>query len=343
MSTSTKNNIDIEIKYKHLNPETNQIMTGIIGDMIAWINQEHFVYYGKAVMCMTKLERIYNKSIRWAKERAENKKVADEKNQPIPTELLRDIRSITIIGPSGSGKSAIINQFIRNQEEKGLLFEFPVMRCLLESGITGIRGLYSAMLEPYNHPYHNYQFVKNTRIAATEIQSVFNNMLRATNTQFYFVDEFQHLNDRNTQALLNQLKRTMHIAQVPFAPVGVPETQTVLGRDMQLAKRCPVKPYSQLKYWSMETGSHADQGKDEFQEFLGGYEGYLPFPEPSHLNSDDITNLIFEATSDKNSQSPYYGTVSTREVIEYLQEATEIALENKVECLTEEVLNAVFV
>lgn len=343
MSISKPKKTEIEIKHKHLNLETNAIMAGSIEDKIAWINQEHFVYYGKAVMCLTKLERIYNKAIRYAQERAEIEKKASEKNQPQPTEYLRDIRSITVIGPSGSGKSAIINQFIRIQEEKGLLLSFPVKRCLLESGITGIRGLYSAMLEPYGHPYHNYQFVKNTRIAATEIQSVFNNVLRATTTQLFFVDEFQHLNDRNTQALLNQLKRTMHVAQVPFVPVGVPETQTVLGRDFQLAKRCPVKPYSQLKYWSMETGTNADQGKDEFQEFLGGYEKFLPFPERSHLGSDDITQLIFDRTHDKNKQSPYYETVSTREVIEYLQEATEIALENSVEYLTVEVLKAVFV
>jgi hypothetical protein len=224
---------------------------------------------------------------------------------------------MTIVGDSGAGKTSILEEFSRqhprvhSSSEEG----YPIAHCMLKDSITGLKGLYSAILSAYGHPYADSTLLKFERITIDQLEEVLIHTLKETKTHLLFIDEFQHARGRNQQAILNQLKRTMLVSGVPFVPVGTPEITSVLNSDPQLADRCPVKDYSTLEYL------HFD---NEFRRFLAGYEQFLPFPEPSDLSSKTTALQIFEKVVFQDG--PNKGKTNLRRITRFLKKVSVKAL-----------------
>lgn len=293
------------ICFEHLNEETNTIINRIntihsVGKrkrmQLYWLTKvPHFVYHHNAVKCIDQCKYIIDQTEDLPHD-ADFESVFNGIYENTSEEL-RDLEGMTITGESGTGKTSIILEFIRLQKRRSNPnFEHhPVTHIFLKDAITGLMGLYSALLAPYNSLYANPKVRKRERISVDILEQSLIYTLKTTGTRLIFIDEFQHALGRNRQAVLNQLKRTMVVSQVPFIIVGTPDIEYILNSDPQLADRCPVKEYSRLKY------SFYD---DDFKEFVGCYEEFLPFPEQSGLNDDSIAEKIFEKIKFGNPKHP---------------------------------------
>jgi len=250
-----------------LNNETKKIIEGSLEDRMRWIQEDHFVYYPKAQACIEELSYLM-----W-----------QQTNRSFPS----DLDQFSIIGESGVGKSSIIREFI--QLHPTIHFKdhetYPVAYCILKNSITGLGGLYTALLSAFNHPFANPGINKCQQIKLSEMEDALISTLKRARTKLFFIDEFQHAIGRHQQSLIDQIKRTMLVSQVPFIPIGTPEVENILNLDLQLADRCPIKEYSRLDNWAYN---------EEFQSFLEGYEKFLPFPEPSGMASEEVASIIFQ-------------------------------------------------
>jgi hypothetical protein len=293
----------------HLNRETSLLVGKSLQDRIDWARKDHFVYYPKAQACLDQLNWIYEQ--------------AALNGRDFPS----DLEGITIIGESGAGKTTIIQEFLRRYpSEHHVTHEgYPVAHCVLKDTVTGLKGLYSAILSAYGHPYADPMSSKIARVTIDQLEEVLIHTLKETKTRLLFLDEFQHASGRNQHAVLNQLKRTMLVSQVPFVPVGTPDIEPVLASDSQLADRCPVREYSTLQYWPFDY---------EFRRFLAGYEQFMPFPETSGLSSHDSALEIFERV--KFSDGPYRGKTNLRHITRFLKKVAVKALRNKHDKILEE-------
>jgi hypothetical protein len=302
----------MELIYKHLNQETNPIMDKNLDGKIIWATDRHFVYHPKAKKCLSQLEWIFQ-----------------EAKQAQQSEFPSDLEGLSIIGDSGSGKTMILEEFRKNHVQKHYkTYEgYPVAYAMLKDSITGLKGLYSALLSAFGHPLSNPDVFKVQKITVDQLEEILIHTLKSTQTRLFFIDEFQHAKGRNQQAILNQLKRTMLVSRVPFIPSGTPKTEIILNMDLQLADRCPVRDYSKLNYWKY--------GKD-LRQFLAGYEQFLPFPEPSSLSSKDLSFLIFQKT--KFSRGIHKGKTNLRHIARFLKRVSKNALRKSSRSITEEII-----
>lgn len=212
---------------------------------------------------------------------------------------------------------------------------FPIQKCMLKDSITGLKGLYSALLEPYGHPYADPKVItpKNNTISQLEDALIY--VLKTSGTKIYFVDEFQHSCGRNQKSILNQLKRTMLVSRVPLVLVGMPEVEKILKEDEQLFDRCPIKEYSRLEMLSINDTNKAR----ELQSFLKGYEEFLPVPERSNLASPKLAQKIFERVQFPAGHK-FHGKTNLRRISDFLAEVTVNALRLNIDCIMEEIIIA---
>ncbi len=298
--------------YNHLDKKTIQLLEKTEQEKKKWIRDFHFVYYEKAKKCLNQLNWIFEQTL------------YSENNH------LTDLESISIVGDSGTGKTSITDDFIQSKAPEHLRDHesYPVVKCTLKDSITGLKGLYSSLLSAYNHPYANPDMLRIERITIGQLEDVLIYTLKKTCTKLFFIDEFQHAIGRNQQSLLNQLKRTMLVSQVPFVPVGTLKVEDLLKIDTQLADRCPIKSYSKLEFLSYGV---------EFREFLAGYEKYLPFPDPSKLSSKDLSYKIFQKIQ---FPKPNIGKTNLRHISIFLKKVSFLALNKKHNCILEADIDA---
>jgi hypothetical protein len=293
------------VQYSHLNSQTSPLVEKSLLEREEWVRENHFVYYPKAQACLDQLNWVFEQA----------------------TYNDGDSEGFTMIGDTGSGKTSIYSEFRRqhppthSSSKEG----YPVAYCMLKDSITGLKGLYSALLSEYGHPFGNPASLKMERITIDHLEEVLIHTLQETNTRLLFIDEFQHAWGKNCRAILNQLKRTMLVSRVPFVPMGTPDTMSLLNSDPQLAGRCPVKDYSTLDYWPLST---------DFRKFLGGYEQFLPFPEPSNLSTKSMTREIFEKVM--ISDGPTAGKTNLRQITRFLKRAAVKALKSNHRQIQEE-------
>lgn len=117
------------LRYSHLNKETNSILEKAMAarDPIlvlrAWLNRSHFVYHEKAGKSMEHLRLIFEDSYYFRNE----------------SRFPADRVTMTLLGESGSGKSAIIEEFLNHHsplhhpEYEG----YPAVHCMLKDAVTG--------------------------------------------------------------------------------------------------------------------------------------------------------------------------------------------------------------
>jgi hypothetical protein len=303
------------MSYKHLNKSTIPYVDKPLKEKIRWVRAEHFVYYKKAQKCLEQLKWIFEQS-----------QYHEDDGLPY------DLEGLTIIGNSGAGKTYIVKEFMRlHSSEHHPTYEgYPVGYCMLKDSVTGLKGLYSALLSAYGHPYGDSGILKLKKITIDQLEETLLHVLKETQTRLLFIDEFQHAMGRNQQAILNQLKRTMLVSHVPFVPVGVPLVSDILQLDSQLADRCPVTEYSKLNYWKLNP---------QFKAFLKAYESFLPFSEPSNLSSGDFSQKIFERVRIPSKKNDWL--TNLRRVVRYLKRVAVRALKEDHKQILEEDINAI--
>ncbi len=172
----------------------------------------------------------------------------------------------------------------------------PIARATMPSSITGLTGMYYALLRPLGSPYSDpltrvqgrgrkiYEekeppAMRKGRVYIAELEHELIKQIKRTGVKMYIIDEFQHLIGRRKKELIDQLKTTMINCEIPFIPMGIPTMRKIVLDDVQLARRCPITPYAKFNNW--------EAGK-ELVEFIKGYMQFMPFQEHSSLVTDEV-------------------------------------------------------
>ncbi|MHA2283949.1 MAG: TniB family NTP-binding protein [Promethearchaeota archaeon] len=321
MGTKTGTKIKVESKkdnYSHLNEETKEVLIKSKKDKIDWIFDEHFVMYSSAKKIIRDLTIIMNQ----------------------PQRPLIDLVSMSIIGESGTGKTAIINFFKKLHFKiinKGEYDVFPLIHCVLSESEHGLKAVYKQLLKPFSLPIDKKRMDRYTR---DDLEDICINVFRGTEVKIVFMDEFQHAIGKNVQPVLNSLKKVTLESGIPLVPVGTEETLEVLTLDKQIAKRCRPRTYSILRPWKCD---------ENFQVFLRGYEKFLPFPEPSYLASEKLSKEIFKIAykQDKihiisqissrqanKDQKPAIPRIDLRNITQVIKFVSRIAIQQDSPCIT---------
>ncbi len=166
-------------------------------------------------------------------------------------------RNLCLLAPTGAGKTTFCRYFkkLYPQRNMGDQEEIPVVHVKLKSGIAGLTGFYTALLEPYGSPLSHPGVANYQRMKIAQLHEMLKAFIRQAKTLIIFVDEFQHIYQKRkkghylNQAIINHLKLLMEEARVAIIPVGVMGVEDFLSLDSQLVGRCPIKDYSRLEYW----------------------------------------------------------------------------------------------
>jgi len=133
------------MKFKHLNKETNEIMEKSKELKALWARENHFVYYDKAIKCLKRLEWIFEQAF-----------IAQEDAFP------SDLEGLSIIGDTGAGKTSIIDEFIKRHSSSynSSYHDNYTKYCMLKDSDVGLKGLYTALLKPFNSAYIDAETIR---------------------------------------------------------------------------------------------------------------------------------------------------------------------------------------
>lgn len=350
---------DVEILYKHLNKETNYVVMRLLDDpnispkykdalQLGWIQSEdHFVYHPKAQKCIKDLKRLYYKYCPVDNNQISVDNYFSKIGLKVPN-FASDIVTMSIVGYSGAGKTALLKEFwrIMDVELKQLQIEaeeldnqfmrYPMVHTVLRNTSSGLKGLHYSLLSPFlDGSIINAQFRswngKKAKIRVIDIQSQLLYFVKATRVGLYLIDEFQHAGrGAYVKSVIDDLKTILLDSQIPYIPVGTPETLQVLALDDQLAQRAPLPKHGFIDYLSYSQG---------FLKFLEDFENFLPFREPSELASEDKASLIFDKICYDadlyKDQAPYKADkTNLRQITGFLRKVAENAFYKKMDSIS---------
>ena len=278
-------------KYDHLNKETIPYLSKSIKQKIKWIDLEHFILYPQAQKIINKLIDIVNQGI--AIKESLVGLTLEEKLSKLE-KLRQDLYSLSIIGESGTGKTAIINYF-RSQFDKidkGEYDCFPVVYTVCSDISHGVKALYKRILKPFPMPNGRNREILDD-YTKEKLETMCIHILLGAEVATLIIDEIQNVigTKKQTKSILNSLKVLTQDTLVPLVLIGTIETLEVLLLDDQIGRRCAPTSYSILKPWKNDGA---------LQVFLTNFEKYLPFPKPSNLGKQEMTSAIFKLAVKKS-------------------------------------------
>lgn len=221
-----------------------------------------------------------------------------------------------IVGRSLMGKSTIFDEFLRNHRAsdnpEGDAAVVPVL--LVQYPEAASEGIYPEILAKLNARLPVNAQPRIQRKAAVEL-------LKSIGLRVLLIDELHNVLEGSANAQrkgLNSIKYLMNELRRPVVCAGTVEVFNAIKTDPQLDSRLRRLPLARFK-------DDAD-----FQELLAGFELLLPLREASGLYDETLSTQIFQVTR---------GIVG--EVVDLLNNAAIYAIENELECITEDVIKAV--
>jgi hypothetical protein len=191
---------------------------------------------------------------------------------------------LRISGPSGSGKTTIVKIHSRKYPDidTSTGTEKPVIYSRIPCPAY-IGGLASKLLHDLGDPFYN----KSAKITL-HTQRLYA-LLKACNVRIIFLDEVQHLVDRNSQKLLRDssdwFKELIDETGIPIVFLGMPDSNRIFIENEQLSNRVRlVEEISPFEY------------DETFRKFLYLFDLSLPIKESSCLADSDISKRIFIST-----------------------------------------------
>lgn len=221
-----------------------------------------------------------------------------------------------IVGRPLIGKSTIFDEFLRNHRAsdnpEGDAAVVPVL--LVQYPEAASEGIYPEILAKLNARLPVNAQPRIQRKAAVEL-------LKSIGLRVLLIDELHNVLEGSANAQrkgLNSIKYLMNELRRPVVCAGTLEVFNAIKTDPQLDSRLKRLPLTRFK-------DDAD-----FQELLAGFELLLPLREASGLYDEMLSTQIFQVTK---------GVVG--EVVDLLNNAAIYAIENGLECITEDVIKAV--
>jgi len=202
------------------------------------------------------------------------------------TDLSSSARLTVLCAPSGTGKTATIEQIIyglNNNAQGHRVLHVPLPpQC-------AIKAMTAEFLRALQDPLAD-RISTTARNTARIVQRVQEGCFK-----LIVIDEFQHLLDRDSNRVASistdWLKSMLDRAGVPVMCVGLPETLAILRSNEQLERRMTKIIRMNPMTWDGENGA------TEIRYFLREFERQLPFlTEPSDLHEPRLAHAIHQAT-----------------------------------------------
>lgn len=221
-----------------------------------------------------------------------------------------------IVGRSLMGKSSILDEFLRNHPAtdnlEGDAAVVPVL--VVQYPESAKEGIYSEILSKLNVKLPTNAKGQEMRITAVRL-------LRAVGLKLLLIDELHNVleGSANSQRRgLNSIKYLMNELRRPVVCAGTIEVLNAIKSDPQMYSRFKRMPLTRF------------EDDEKFLELLAGFEVLIPLRKASFLHEPKLSTRIYRATM---------GIVG--EVADLLNTAAIYAIENDLECITEEVIDAV--
>ena len=189
-----------------------------------------------------------------------------------------------VSGASGTGKSNLYEIYSK---------KYPVVNDINGTNIpvlysripcpAYIGGLPSQLLYDLGDPFYN-----KCKTIILQTKRLYN-LLKACKVEIIFLDEVQHLVDRNSHKLLRDssdwFKELIDETRIPIIFLGIPDSDKIFIENEQLNKR--------VRY--VQTTREFDND-DTFRKFLYLYDMALPLEESSSLAESDMCCRIYNST-----------------------------------------------
>jgi hypothetical protein len=200
---------------------------------------------------------------------------------------------LAILGETGAGKTTLVQEWLarncqtRSQTPLGSHIPYLYVSVPAKASIKGTAAAFLATLGDPN-PGRGTQWNMVTRLHA---------LLKRCQVRMIFVDEFQHILDRETQRVLNAvtdfLKDIINQSTIPMILIGQKgEAEPILQTNPQLSRRVGTPRYMNPFQWDRARPKTIT----EFRTLMESIDLELPL-DPSGLGKEDMAYRFYYATN----------------------------------------------
>jgi Bacterial TniB protein len=200
---------------------------------------------------------------------------------------------LAILGETGAGKTTLIQEWLarnnqaRSEMPSGSRIPYLYVSVPAKASIKGTAAAFLATLGDPN-PGRGTQWNMVTRL---------HTLLKSCQVRMIFVDEFQHILDRDTQRVLNAvtdfLKDIINQSNIPMILIGQKgEAEPILQTNPQLSRRVGTPRYMNPFRWDRADS----KTMTEFRTIMESIDLELPF-DPSGLGREDMAYRFYYATN----------------------------------------------
>jgi hypothetical protein len=198
---------------------------------------------------------------------------------------------LAILGNTGAGKTTLVDTWLENAPLKGIETPegsiIPYLYVLVPSSPKK-KGAVAAFLRALHDP-------NPSRGTEWDMISRVHRLLKRCKVQMIFVDEFQHLMDKDTQkvvhAIADFLKDMINQAHVPMVLTGkLGEAEPILEANSQLDRRVGTPLVLEPFEWDRKR----PETIKEFRTLMRDIDRALPL-DPSNLQEEEMAFRFFYA------------------------------------------------
>lgn len=258
-------------------------------------------------------------------------------NYPHLTEVLKKVKHchdyspiapepvcMLVTGYQGVGKTTLYESyqqsFPRQETEDGTIV--PVLSAVIPAPAS-VKGVVTALLLALGDPMPDKGSVVQQTIRLRHL-------LKACQTKIMFLDEFQHVIDRDSTKVLQTtadwLKNLVNQTQIPVILIGMPSCTLILEANPQLRRRFSIRRTLLPFKWTA-----AGAKTNELQMLLKVIDGLLPLKKPSNLSDPITAYRIYCATG---------GIMSS--IMKLVRGSNRLAIETGQEQITLDILAEVY-
>lgn len=227
-----------------------------------------------------------------------------------------------VTGHQGVGKTTLYEYYAadypRVETDDGMLV--PCLTASIPVPAT-VKGLVTALLEALGDadPEKGNIVTQTMRLKT---------LLKACETEIIFLDEFQHIIDRDSEKVLRTtadwLKNLINSTKIPVVLLGMPNCTRILDANPQLRRRFSIRRSIEPFAWLKE-----ENGKTDYpiRKLLKVIETKLPLEKASNLSDPDMAKRIYCASG---------GVIDS--IMKLVRGSAELAIETQTEKITLELL-----